>query len=259
MQCLLFVLLLCCCILLLLVLLYSVMSSSTLERLLLCVFQQYVLLVSCLASWSCESIIIPDYHKSYHPWCPICISHPGHNKDGQPIYSNWLNARCNEQLMTLFTFYTLMILSSHTTMAQENSLFKSFTTFPKISGQWVDFILVYNVLYHIWVVRTPFSTYSTFSTYRTYSTIDDQVENNDKYHILHSFNMFPNVNQELNLNAFNVKISDMGLKRCQWQISLRSRGLSWAAGIPGCQSRIRGKQWKCYSSSRLIFDPRENL
>ena len=128
----------CCCsaaVFFLLVLLYSVMSSSTLERLLLCVFQQYVLLVSCLASRSCESIIIPDYHKPYHPWCPICISHPGHNKDGQPIYSNWLNARCNEQLMTLFTFYTLMILSSHTTMAQENSLFKSFTTFPEISGQ----------------------------------------------------------------------------------------------------------------------------
>ena len=246
MQCLLFVLLL------LLVLLYSVMSS-TLERLLLCVFQQYVLLVSCLASRSCESIIIPDYHKPYHPWCPICISHPGHNKDGQPIYSNWLNARCNEQLMTLFTFYTLMILSSHTTMAQENSLFKSFTIFPEISGQWVDLILVCNVLYYIWVVRT------TFSTYRTYSTIDDQVENNDKYHILHSFNIFPNVNPVLNLNVFNVKISDMGLKRCQWQISLRSRGLTWAAGILGCQSRAKGNQWKCYSSSRLIFNPRENL
>ena len=74
----------------------------------------------------------------------------------------------------------------------------------------MDLILEYNVLYYIWVVRT------TFSTYRTYSTIDDQVENNDiEYHILHSFNMFPNVNQELNLNAFNVKIWDMGLKWCQ--------------------------------------------
>ena len=54
----------CCTVYFLLLPMYNVFFYP--QLLLCCGFQQYVLLVQCLANWQCEDIIIPDYHKSYH-------------------------------------------------------------------------------------------------------------------------------------------------------------------------------------------------